>query len=159
MIPKINRFLLASDLSENSNYAFRYAVDAAEKNNAEVVILHVIEELPANTLSYIRLTVPDEAIERMNSEVTGKMKARIEELVKLTLRKKPEALKRIRPIEVKKGRPVEEILKVADEQNCDIIIMGTHGKGFLTSPVLGTVAERVLRRSSKPVLVIPIKKV
>ncbi len=54
------------------------------------------------------------------------------------------------------GHPVEEILNVADEEACDIIILGSHGKGFMKQTFLGSVSHAVLERSRKPVLIIPL---
>jgi nucleotide-binding universal stress UspA family protein len=54
------------------------------------------------------------------------------------------------------GHPAEEILKAADEESCDAIILGTHGKGFLRQAFLGSVAGSVLERSRKPVFIIPL---
>ncbi len=44
MTPKIKKILYATDLSSNSDYAFRYAVNSAEKHDADVIILYVVEE-------------------------------------------------------------------------------------------------------------------
>ena len=52
------------------------------------------------------------------------------------------------------GNPVEQILLQADEKNCDMIVMGTHGRGSLADAMIGSTARRVVRRSEKPVLVI-----
>ena len=61
-------------------------------------------------------------------------------------------------IEVCEGFPAEEILKKADEFNCDAIVMGTHGKGIIANTFLGSTAKRVLRRTRKPVFIIPLPK-
>ena len=50
--------------------------------------------------------------------------------------------------------PVKVILEVAKEKNCDLIVMGTHGRGVLADVVMGSTARRVIRRSPKPVLVV-----
>jgi nucleotide-binding universal stress UspA family protein len=55
---------------------------------------------------------------------------------------------------VVRGNPVEEILKYCEEKNCDLIVMGTHGQGTLADVMMGSTARRVLRRSTKPVLVV-----
>jgi nucleotide-binding universal stress UspA family protein len=47
---------------------------------------------------------------------------------------------------------------MADELNCDMIIMGTHAKGFIAHTFLGSTAKRVLRRTRKPVFIIPMPK-
>ena len=54
------------------------------------------------------------------------------------------------------GHPVEEILQAADEEDCDAIVLGTHGKGFLRQTFLGSVAGSVLERTRKPVFIIPL---
>jgi len=59
-------------------------------------------------------------------------------------------------IEVCQGYPPEEILRKADELDCDVIVMGTHGKGVIRHSFLGSVAQKVLRRVRKPVFVIPL---
>jgi nucleotide-binding universal stress UspA family protein len=55
---------------------------------------------------------------------------------------------------VLRGNPVEEIIKSAEESNCDLIVMGTHGHGTLEDVMLGSTARRVIRRSKVPVLVV-----
>ena len=54
------------------------------------------------------------------------------------------------------GPPVEEILKAVDDEDCDAIVLGTHGKGFLRQTFLGSVAGSVLERTRKPVFIIPL---
>jgi len=55
---------------------------------------------------------------------------------------------------VERGDPVQQILKVADERNCDLIVMGSHGHGALEEALIGSTAKKVIRRSKKPVLVV-----
>ena len=55
---------------------------------------------------------------------------------------------------VERGNPDEQILAQAEARNCDLIVMGTHGHGALADAMMGSTAQRVLRRSRKPVLVI-----
>jgi nucleotide-binding universal stress UspA family protein len=59
-------------------------------------------------------------------------------------------------IVVQVGYPVEEILKVADEEGCDLIVLGNHGKGFLQQTFLGSISRSVLDRTRKPVFIIPL---
>jgi len=155
MIPKIKRVLYTTDLSENSMYAFRYAVNTIEKHDAEMIVLHVIEEIPPAVRAY---TMFNRNIEDIKDKVIEETGTHLDEFCKRELQEKPEFLERIKNIEVKEGFPAEEILKIADEQNCDVIIMGTHGKGLLTHTFLGSVAERVVRRSTKPIFIIPLPK-
>jgi len=52
------------------------------------------------------------------------------------------------------GRPFVRILRDAEENDIDLIVMGTHGRGFLPHLLLGSVAERVVRRAPCPVLTV-----
>ncbi|MGD2272618.1 MAG: universal stress protein, partial [Desulfobacterales bacterium] len=52
----------------------------------------------------------------------------------------------------------EIILREADQLNCDVIVMGSHGKGIINQTFLGSVTKRVLRRTRKPVFIIPLPK-
>ena len=54
------------------------------------------------------------------------------------------------------GYAVEEILNTADAKKCDVIVLGTHGKGWLKQSFLGSVASSVLERTRKPVFIIPL---
>ena len=56
------------------------------------------------------------------------------------------------------GTPEEIILEQAAERDCDLIVMGSHGQGALADAVIGSTARRVIRRSKKPVFVVPLSK-
>lgn len=56
------------------------------------------------------------------------------------------------------GSPSREIVRYAEEQDCDLIVMGTHGRGGIDRLLLGSVAERVVRSSSVPVLTVRVAK-
>ena len=58
---------------------------------------------------------------------------------------------------VEEGRPFEAILKVAEEWEADLIVSGTHGRTGLSHLLMGSVAEKVMRHSTKPIFIIPNK--
>ena len=70
----------------------------------------------------------------------------------------PEAENIFETIEVVEGYPADEIPSKADKLNCDVIIMGTHGKGFLKHSYFGSTSKKVLRRVRIPVFIIPLPK-
>jgi len=162
MIPKIKRILYATDLSAGSIYAFRYAVNSAEHHDAKIVMLHVLEKLSSTAKAIIANTLYEEQAKKLADEKLAGAKNLIAEGLKnfrdKELKDNPKAIERVESIEVVEGYPAEEILKKADELNCDIVIMGTHGKGIISHTFLGSVAERVLRRIRKPVFIIPLPK-
>jgi nucleotide-binding universal stress UspA family protein len=157
MVPKIRKILYARDLSENSVYAFYFAIDFAQKHNATIIILHVVEPVSPHARPFIGtekivkvqkeniMEATEEVKNRLQSfcrRVEGEIGAPCVELVSKTL--------------VPLGHPPEEILNAADKEDCDLIILGTHGKGFLAHTFLGNVSNAVLQRARKPVLIIPL---
>jgi nucleotide-binding universal stress UspA family protein len=56
------------------------------------------------------------------------------------------------------GDPANEILDYAEENDCDVVLMGTHGRGGINRLLLGSVAERVVRRSPVPVITVPVRR-
>ena len=160
MIPQIKKTLYATDLSKNSVYAFRYAMNLAEKYDAEIVILHVIEPIPPMVKHYVKGFVDeinwDEKVKYQQEMAIERIKKRLEEFCKRETQDAPQCLTLVSTILVRPGHPVEEILKTADEEQCNLTILGTHGKGFLKQTFLGSVARSVLDRARKPVFIIPI---
>jgi nucleotide-binding universal stress UspA family protein len=54
------------------------------------------------------------------------------------------------------GHPADEILRMADKEGCDLIVLGSHGKGFLEHTFLGSVSRMVLDRTRKPIFIVPL---
>lgn len=162
MIPKIQNVLYATDLSKNSAYAFRYAVNTARQHDAKIHLLHVIEPLSPQEESLVLVYVKKEEIDRRRKDATENLRERIEERLKQfaerELQDDPETLKRVVGVHVVQGNPATEILNMSDKLGCDIIIMGTHGKGVISHAFLGSVSEKVLHRIRKPVYIIPLPK-
>ena len=161
MLPEIKKILYATDLSRNSAFAFQYAMSFAEKQNAEIVILYVLEEISPNTQALLSLYLADSQLMNVLEEkrdMAEKIKTRLNAFCEQEYRDAPSCTSRVADIEVTEGYPAEQILKKADELNCDAIIMGTHGKGTLAHTFLGSVAQKVLKRVRKPVFIIPLPK-
>ena len=162
MIPKIKKILYATDLSRNSAYAFRYAINSAQKHDAQVHILHVVEKMTPSTEALVSTYLSDEDMKKLKE---GKKQAQIDELkrrlkdfAESELKDNPGELKRVASIVVVEGDPAAEILDKVDSLNCDIVIMGSHGKGLISHAFLGSVSEKVLRQIYKPIFIIPIPK-
>jgi nucleotide-binding universal stress UspA family protein len=160
MIPEVKKILYATDLSKNSSYAFFYAADMAKRYNAKIVILHSVE--PVGHIYSDGMTDRiEEILQRSKKEEREtdleEIKISLQEFCKKTENQiGPPCVELVSKILVPLGHPVDEILNVADEEDCDAIVLGTHGKGFLKQTFLGSVAGSVLQRSRKPVFVIPL---
>jgi len=155
MIPAIKKILFATDLSKNSAYAFYYAVHMAKRDDAEIVILHAVEPLPSMLISF--KDFEHKVAKDRWEETVKKFKEQIQDIsAKVDARTGISSVDLISNILIRLGHPVEEILKAVDEEGCDVIVLGSHGKGFLEKTFLGSVSSSVLHRARKPVLIVPL---
>jgi nucleotide-binding universal stress UspA family protein len=170
ILPKVEvkKILYATDLSENARYAFAYAVSLADLYNAAITILHVLPEVPElldqSVIGYISAErweeIKSQQLEEAKEALIGKRREHL--AVKEALLQFSEDVKQQQQgagfttdqVIVVRGNPVEEIIKNAEERNCELIVMGTHGLGTLADAMLGSTARRVIRRSKTPVLVV-----
>ncbi|MFC1816063.1 universal stress protein [Thermodesulfobacteriota bacterium] len=172
-LPKveIKKILYATDLSEGARYAFAYAVSLANTYNAAITILHVLFEI--QNLDWMMaahighedwLKIKERTYNEAREALINKKRENIaieEVLHKFSKNAKAEneSLSFITDeIIIKNGNPEDHILEQADLRNCDIIVMGSHGQGALADAVIGSTARRVVRRSQKPVFVVPLPK-
>jgi len=160
MIPEIRKILYATDLSKNSSYAFLYTIDMAKRHDARIVILHAVEPIRPYLYSEGGVGVYDlleREKENQRKTDTEEIKNRLQGFCrKAESQIGSPCVDYVSKILVPIGYPVEEILKVADEEGCDAIVLGTHGKGILKQTFLGSVAGSVLHRTRKPVFIIPL---
>lgn len=160
MLPSYQNILITTDLTPNCEYAFKHAVLLARKSKAKIHLLHIVPEVDAGFRSYVSAVMGEGQLEkfekRHEDEARAEIKRELEEFTRVELADHPEDFKNIDSIQVLHGHPVSQILQVAESLNADVIVMGTHGKGALGHTFLGSVTEKVLRRSKRPVFVIPI---
>jgi len=161
MIPQIKKILYATDLTKNSSYAFYFATDLARKHDAKIIILHCIPSIPPTvyyeagladdnkTLKKIKATEKQDDVEEIKKRVLGFCR-NVESQIG------PPCVDLVSDVIVREGYAPEEILSSADAEACDVIVLGTHGKGWLKQAFLGSVARSVLERTKKPVFVIPL---
>jgi nucleotide-binding universal stress UspA family protein len=162
MIPQIKRILYTTDLSDNSAYVFRYAINSAEKHDAAIIILHVLEPLSKTTNAIVHPYLTEDQEKKISEDkiayVKNRIRKRLVAFYEKELKDNPDSADRVQSIELCEGFPAEMILRKADELNCDAIVLGTHGKGFIRNTFLGSTSKRVLRRTRKPVFIIPLPK-
>jgi nucleotide-binding universal stress UspA family protein len=161
MIPIYRTLLYATDLSANAAHAFRHAIAVARRFDARIHILHVLPEVDAAVMNYIATAMGEERLANLElehkAEVKDGIRQRLHRFAKEELVDRPEDVGRILDIEVHHGNAVDRILDAADRIGADLIVIGSHGKGRLKYVLLGSVAEKVLRKSERPVLVVPLR--
>jgi nucleotide-binding universal stress UspA family protein len=140
-MPSIRTILHPTDFSENSRYAFQTACSLARDHDARLVLLHVM--VPASA-PLIDAPATDSS---RSTESQEALKGRFPWPLPLD----SDIVVEHRAAE---GDPIEEILRMAKSLQCDMIVMGTHGRTGLRRLLTGSVAEEVLRRASCPVLAV-----
>ncbi len=138
---KLRKILVPVDFSESSRKAVQYAILFAKQFNAEILLLHVAEILPSPELvvaesGWLTAKLHEQADKEL-SEWREKIRPQME--VKTT---------------VQDGTPFWEIIRAADDNNMDLIILGTRGRTGLSRLFLGSTAERVVRHAPCPVMVV-----
>lgn len=146
---KIKNILLPTDFSKLSLSAAEYAIELAEKYNAKIHILNVLEKTPP----ILAIRSLDLSQDKILKEIDSAAKKSLTETVqKITKNKNLEVVSVIR-----KGNDYEEIIKYSEEKKIDIIVIATHGRTGILHTLIGSVAEKVIRFSKIPVLVITPK--
>jgi nucleotide-binding universal stress UspA family protein len=139
----IRKILIPVDFSKPSVAAINYATKVATRLGAEVNLIHVFEpQYPLVGMNGMPLYLPD-------PEARIRARAHLE-----TTAKRHEIPLRAEHIYVKEGRPFEEICRLARKTDVDLIIIPTRGNTGLKHLALGSTAERVVRHSPCPVLVL-----
>ena len=136
-------FLFANDFSENSEYAFDYALTLAKKFDAKLIIIHVINE-PVDLRGFY---VPHISFENLEKEIAESA----EKMMEKFCRTRAKEYARLETLVIS-GIPNEEIIKKAEETSAGLIVLGTHGRKGLDHILFGSTAERVLRSAPCPVL-------
>jgi len=156
----IKTILYATDFGKYTRPAFRMAVNLAKQHDAKIIFLYVIEPLNANTVSIINAYMPTGTIEELYQEsveeLRNKAHERIDKFCQEELQGEEFPGGKPDP-EIVEGSPAETILKIADKKEADLIVMGSHAHGVLDNLFIGSVADKVVNRSKKPVLLVPLK--
>jgi nucleotide-binding universal stress UspA family protein len=146
-----NKILLPTDGSKYAEKAAMHAIWIASKSDAEIIALNVVDTsslvgLPAEDLT-VRVTeiLKQEAIKSLD---------KIENLIE-EFKKEENLTTDIKLItEIKDGSPADVILKTVEEEDVDLIVMGTSGKHGIDRFLLGSVTEKVVRSANCPVLAV-----
>ena len=142
----LKRILFPTDFSECGRAAEKYALALAERFGAELHILHVLADIMTT------LPEPGSAL-LLPQNFLGDMKQEAQRTLDKVL---PDATKAgLRVVRATRmGNAYVEIVKYAEEMSIDLIVVGTHGRGGLMHMLLGSVVEKVVRKSPCPVLTV-----
>jgi nucleotide-binding universal stress UspA family protein len=140
---EIRTILHPTDFSEHSMAAFNIARDLALQNHAAILLLHVAESPGPEQISYREATTqlqPEAYFQRLLAEMRSLFKPLGTEVPLQYL--------------IVEGHPATEIDRVARDRHCDLIVVGTHGRGPLQRLLLGSTSEQLMRHAPCPVLTV-----
>jgi nucleotide-binding universal stress UspA family protein len=142
----LKHVLVPTDFSDTSDSALRYGKALAAAFGATLHVVHIIEEpygqpWAVEAYGFSLAALQDEWIKDAQARLAGSL-----------TEEERKAVNAVTTTVL--GHPVMEILRYATENKVDLIVMGTHGRGPLGHVVLGSVAERVVRKAPCPVLTV-----
>jgi nucleotide-binding universal stress UspA family protein len=135
----LKRMLVASDLSPRAEHALARATLLAREHEAALTVLHVVEPAPPAGLEGWPF-LPAEIEAQAAAEASAALEARLAGVPA--------------HIRTRTGKAFVEIIEQARADDCDLIVLGAHGRAFLRDLLLGTTAERVIRKGDRPVLAV-----
>lgn len=144
---KLQKILCPIDFSENSLEALKYAAHTALKENATVYLIHIVdsrvydyggpiyEPITPVMKPVVDQASKDQLTDKLLEKVPKEIQGRVETVVSF-------------------GVPFVEIIKAARDYDVDLIIMGTRGRSGVSHMLIGSVAEKVVRKAPCPVLTV-----
>jgi len=158
MIPNIKSILYVSDIEDGSRPAFRMAVSLAKQYDASVTFLHVIVPMPDSVKVALQNTLSVETYAKMQSDGVSKLKEIIGERIDAFCSSELGNLEWAPKFEtlIAQGAIHHEIIEAAARQGADMIVMGTRTHSATKQFFMGSTANKVMRYSDVPVLVVPL---
>ncbi len=144
---QIKTILFPTDFSQGPRAAMDHAISLAKDYDAKLILLYVIQDISIaewyipSTLSVTDLVEDMQRSARVEMDKWGaEVSAKVADVEKMVVR----------------GVPFVEILKTAKDKKADLIVIGTHGRTGIDHMLFGSTAEKVVRKSSCPVLTVRI---
>ena len=139
------KILYPTDFSDVSKRAMDFVKQLKDAGSEEVIILHVIDKSSLNALAMYT------SKDFLKIEMGWEEKAAEDiSLIEKELKEKGFKVK----VRIEKEIPFREILRVEEEEDVSVIVIGSHGLSNIQEMLLGSVSEKVIRGAKKPVLVV-----
>lgn len=150
MLENFKRILVCTDFSEAGDHAISHAFRMAADHSAEVILCHIIEPVIVPNPLYAQY-YPGEL---MSPDVLARAEADAKAALEERAPKEGAFASVPRRIVLGRGTPAEELIRLSEELQVDLLVIATHGHTGLKHLLLGSVAERVVRHVKCPVLVV-----
>ena len=142
------KILYPTDFSDVSKKALDYLKQLKEAGAQEVIVLHIIDTREVESIARYG---------EVSMNLEKGLEKKMEERVKQEITAIEAELKRSGfdvKVRIERGIPFREILRVEEEEDVSVVVIGSHGKSCVAEMFLGSVSEKVVRKSGKPVLVV-----
>jgi nucleotide-binding universal stress UspA family protein len=155
--PEVSTILYSTDLGGQTQPVFRHALNMANHYGADIIMVHVVEPLGDSANAVINTYLPKDLIEKVKKDSMKDLLETMTDRLKKFYQDEYEGKNksRVKKVMVVSGKPSEEILRMAEEENADMIITGKSTRKVRGVRVMGSTARRVSRMSRVPVLVVP----
>ena len=163
MLPTIHRILYASDLQPGSRAAFRAATSLCGHYESHITYLHVIEPQNTGAEKLVKglmnndvslKALHDDSIRHVQEQVLKRVRAFCDSELDENETLQEEQL----TARVEEGNRWESIIKVAEEINASIIVMGVRHNNKASKLLMGSTSSKVMNHSRRPVLIVPLKE-
>ena len=139
------KILYPTDFSDTAGKSIPFLKQLKDAGTEEIIVLHVIDTYRLRIPSIYAPTNLISFIDKMVIEATEKAKKIADVLTDAGIGTR---------IRIEQGLPFREILRVENEEDVSIIVIGSHGKSNIEEMFLGSVSENVMRKSKSPVLIV-----
>jgi nucleotide-binding universal stress UspA family protein len=150
---KIKKIMVAVDFSDYSPQVVDYSVRLAQDLTAELIFVNVINKRDIDMVKQVAVYTDQISVE---SYVDGLRRDRTQEMQKLLEEKNCTRIPN--RLLIKTGTPFEELVRTAEEEKVDLVVMGTKGRGNIAGILFGSQAEKMFRHCPVPLLSIREKQ-
>lgn len=159
MIPETRTVLCATDLEPDSGEVLRHAIGMARAAAAKLILLHVVEGMTPSSRVMVRNIMSDEDLNKVHTD--GMAHLRRDFLDRLRVfceRELPDGMTEtnaINEIHIAEGPIAQTVVDEVARLGADVLVMGLHSRSRIGSLLVGSVAQRVMHLTERPVLLVP----
>lgn len=157
---EVRRILCATDLSDKSAGTYRYAIQKAREDNANILVCHVISQRSikvAQKVAYFLNETHKNIVKEKTSAALKRMQEQLRALFNKEFKDHPEYADHIEYLLVYHGNVIEELVEKAHRFGCDAIVLGSHRSNFVKRFFPGVTAKKLRTQTPKPLFMVSMK--
>ena len=147
----LKKILYPTDFGESAEEALRYAAMLASQYDAKLIMMHVVS-LFSNGPSKAEEQISE--MEQYAEKFADQIHQQAEEIIDRTIEDESHEHLKMKKLIVRGFSPNQEVIRVCEEEDIDLVVMGTYGRGGVSHMLFGSTAEQVVRTANCPVLTV-----